>query len=286
MRRGWLQWHAGAVPISVALVLVLAGSARGIPSGDPNIPWLERIFAVLDKAKDIHPAFETPYPVAIVDGGRIRIYEPDAARRAYVLAAEAQDKYGVPKGVRAAMPLDVWENRIACVVTPDVFGEPGGYSVILHEFVHCYQWTTSEPRLKGVLGIFRSAMERKDYMWELQYPFPYVDPAFVRDYGDMLVALDSGDGAHALAARKALKARLSAGEWEYMTWQEWKEGTARYLENELKARLGLPPNTGGLKPPFARVTFYAGGERLIRLLDSLDPGLARNIEALYLRIAS
>lgn len=40
-----------------------------------------------------------------------------------------------------------------------------------------------------------------------------------------------------------------------------------------------------MEPPFTRVSFYAGGELLIRQLEKLNPGLAKNIEALYLRIA-
>lgn len=35
------------------------------------------------------------------------------------------------------MPLAFWDNRIACVVTGEVFGEPDGYVFIYHEFIHC-----------------------------------------------------------------------------------------------------------------------------------------------------
>ena len=140
-------------------------------------------------------------------------------------------------------------------------------------------------RLKGSLGIYKKAMERKDFMWELEYHFPYGDADFGRDYKELLSALETGDDRRAWSIRTALKARLSPEDWEYMTWQEWKEGTARYLENEIKARFGFPANTGGMRPPFTRVSFYAGGELLIRMLDKLDPGLARNIETLYRRIA-
>jgi hypothetical protein len=70
-----------------------------------------------------------------------------------------------------------------------------------------------------------------------------------------------------------------------MTWQEWKEGLARYLENTVASRLGLPANAGGLKPPFTRVTFYAGGAAVIRALAEKQPALLKDIEALYHRIA-
>lgn len=64
-------------------------------------------------------------------------------------------------------------------------------------------------------------------MWELEHPFPYGDADFVRDYKDLLSALGTGDEGRVVSIRKALKERLSWEDWEYMTWQEWKEGTAR-----------------------------------------------------------
>ena len=140
-------------------------------------------------------------------------------------------------------------------------------------------------RLKEKMEVFHLAQERRDFMWELQHPFQYDDPAFRRDYEAMLASLAEGDLDHARADRKAIRERLSRMDWEYLTWQEWKEGLARYLENSANARLGLPENRGGRRPPFSRVSFYAGGEALIRSLATEKPGLAKDIEALYRRIA-
>jgi hypothetical protein len=252
---------------------------------DPNLAPLARLFDVQEKIRDIHPAFERLHPVAIVSGGQFSIYVPDLTKRAYRLVMTAPDKYNVPVGIRAAMPLDFWGDRMACVVSPEVFDTPAGYATVFHEFVHCYQWDTCETRLKGALGVYKKAMERKDYMWELQFPFPYGDADFVRDYGAGIAALEAGDPVRISDIRKALKARLKPEEREYMTWQEWKEGFARFLENEIHVRLGLPLNSGGLKPPYNRVSFYSGGEALIRLLEKREPGLTKDIESLYHRIA-
>lgn len=60
---------------------------------------------------------------------------------------------------------------------------------------------------------------------------------------------------------------------------------ARYLENAIAARLGQPANHGGLAPPFSRVTFYAGGEALIRALSDGQPAVLNDIDALHHRIA-
>ncbi|HEX2694340.1 MAG TPA: hypothetical protein VHP61_01195 [Acidobacteriota bacterium] len=275
--------------IALMMIFCLGGSvtvsAQDRISVIPHAASLDRLFVLQDTIRDIHPAFETLYPVAIVYGGQFHIYEPDMGKRAYRFVLEAPDKFHVPVGIRAAMPLDFWGNKIACVVTPEVFIEPGGYAIIFHEFVHCYQWETCEPRLKESLRVYRKAMDGKDFMWELEHPFPYGDADFARDYKDLLSMLGTGEEGRVVSIRTALKERLSREDWEYMTWQEWKEGTARYLENEIKARLGLPVNKGGMEPPFTRVSFYAGGERLIRMLDKMDPGLARTIETLYQRIA-
>jgi len=277
----------------LALVLSVVFGALGpstvrawdAASPDPHVASLDRLYDLQDKIRDIHPAFETLYPVAVIEQGRFFVYVPDPGRRTYELDKEAAEEFQIPIGVRAAMPLPFWENRMACVITPEIFVEAGGYAVIFHEFVHCYQWETCELRLKTSLRVYKTAMERKDFMWELQYPFPYGDEGIAADYGAMLEALVTEDEKRAASLREAIRDRLSPEAWEYMTWQEWKEGTARYLENEIKARLELPANWGGLEAPLTRVSFYAGGELLIRLLAKKDPRLVRDIEALYRRIA-
>jgi hypothetical protein len=51
-----------------------------------------------------------------------------------------------------------------------------------------------------------------------------------------------------------------------MIWQEWKEGFARFIENQINGRLNLPENHGGKEKPFNRVVFYEGGAHYIKLL--------------------
>ncbi len=264
--------------------LALPASAARTGAGRSADP-LGQVFAVQRQIRDLHPAFQKVYPIAVVRDKRISVYVPVPEHWSYRLAASGPDTYNIPEGVRAAMPLDFWGGRIACVVTPDVFDTPAGYVTIFHEFVHCYQWETCEMRLKEKLEVFRQAQERRDFMWELQHPFPYEDPAFRSDYEAMLRSLAEGDLDHARAGRKAIRERLSREDWEYMTWQEWKEGLARYLENAANARLGLPENRGGRRLPFNRLSFYAGGEALIRALVQAKTGSVKDIEALYHRIA-
>ncbi len=280
--------------LALALLLALSTAAPGASSHavdrqEPAAPKLDaaldRVVAIQRQLRDLHPAFARVYPVAVVRDKTFYIYEQDAATGRYRLVKTAPDRMNVQAGLRAAMPLDFWDGRVACVVTPDAFDNLRGFIVVFHEFVHCHQWETCELRLKEKMGLYRSAMERKDYMWELQYAFPYTSEAFAGPYGAMLTTLANKEAAALPAIRGRLRQSLSPDEWDYMTWQEWKEGTARYLENQACLRLGEPANTGGVKPPFSRVTFYAGGEALIHALSAREPGIEKDLERLYHRIA-
>jgi hypothetical protein len=258
----------------------------GDPVADKYSAPLARIFDLQDRLRSIHPALDKVYPVAIVENKAFHIFEPDPERRAYRLVRTSPDTYDIPTGIRAAMPLDFWDNRIACVVTGEVFGQPDGYVFIFHEFVHCAQWEGPELELKGGLRLYQDAMKNKDYMWELQHPFPYEEAGFVKLYADLLAAWARDDVPAAASLRAELKRSLAQPEWEYLTWQEWKEGLARFIENRIRATLGLAENTGGKARPYTRITFYLGGDLLIRFLERRTPGAASDISELHRAISS
>lgn len=245
---------------------------------------LAKVLTCREEAADLHPAFAKTYPVALVEAGQFYVFTPDAAGKNWVLSAQAPVKSPMPAGIRAAMPLAFWDNRMACVVSPEVFASPEGYATILHEFVHCYQWETVEGKLKQGLAVNREAIARGDYMWELQYPFPYGNSEIKRVYGLWSAALEKGRMKKADHWRSLLRKGLNSLDWEYMTWQEWKEGLARYLENRVRSRFGLRANRPAQDAPFDRVTFYRGGELFISRLREGAPGLDKNSERLYLRI--
>ena len=275
----------------LAILLILTGlalCAQGLPDAAAVTgrfrAELEKVSSYREKVADLHPAFAKTYPVALAEDGRLTVFEPGADGRTWTLAARAPVKPLLPVGVKAAMPLGFWGNRMACVVTPEIFAVPGGYAVILHEFVHCYEWETVEGKLKEGLEINREAMARRDFMWELQYPFPYGNGEVKRVYELWLAALEKGRTKKAGHWRSLLRKGLSSRDWEYMTWQEWKEGLARYLENRVRSRLAMGINLPDPNPPFDRVTFYRGGELLITRLQKSEPGLDKDIERLYRRI--
>lgn len=245
---------------------------------------LARVSAYREKAADLHPAFAKTYPVALIEDGQLTVFAPGADGRSWAQAAQAPVKPPMPVGVKAAMPLGFWGNRMACVVTPEIFAVPEGYAVILHEFVHCYEWETVEGKLKQGLTINQEAMARRDFMWELEYPFPYGNAEVKRVYELWLEALEKGRVKKAGHWRSLLRKGLNSRDWEYMTWQEWKEGLARYLENLVRRRFGMGINLPDPNPAFDRVTFYRGGELFIARLQEKEPGLDKNIELLYRRI--
>lgn len=237
---------------------------------------LQKVWRMRSQVMDIHPFLEQVWPVAVVESDHFLIYDLDASGERYVLSCRAPTPMPVPKGVRAAFPLECYGGRAACVVSGDVFDTLDGYVTIWHEFVHCQQWETCEPRLREGLEIARRARAENNPMWEIDHPFPYA--AFLQ-------AAAAGAAGDILACRTRLREGLASVDLEYMVWQEWKEGLARYIENRIRSRLGLEEHHGGQEAPFSRVSFYEGGARLIAFLGRSEPVLLWDIEALFARMA-
>lgn len=236
------------------------------------------------RVKGLHPSIEKCYPVALAAAQQLAIYDFDSAEEQYRFIKQIPMPMPIPKGVRSAFQLENYEGRIACVVTPEIFDSPEGFVTILHEFVHCYQYETCEQELKGKLDIAQKAQEVGDCMWEIEHPFPYEAKNFTCGYLDFLLAIKVNDHNHIQDIRRKLRSYLGVHDYEYMVWQEWKEGFARWVENRVKMRLDLPENKKGLTQPFSRVLFYAGGEAYIDYLLKQDPTLPRDLRGLFQRI--
>ncbi|MCD6551472.1 hypothetical protein [Thermotoga sp.] len=245
---------------------------------------LQKIIEIREEIKNVHPFLEKIFPVAIVTDGSFFVFEFNPEERRFFLVRKFPAKMEIPESLRAAFPLDFYANRIACVVTPDVFDSLEDYTAVFHEFIHCQQWEICELKLKQRLKVAQEAVRRGDYMWELAYPFPYEDEVFSKAYSRFLKALEYGDSASVHRCRGQLRDTLGEKDFEYMVWQEWKEGFARYIENRIRKRLGLTENHSGLKKPFCRTTFYEGGARLIEFFIAKEPELSVNIEDLFNRM--
>lgn len=250
-------------------------------------PFLEKLDKLIQLHQDVaglNPALKSLYPIAIVKDEQFLIFDFDQDQGRYRFRKTAPLPMPIPQGVRAAFQLENYGGRIACVVTPEVFDEIRGYVTILHEFVHCYQYETCEQALKLTLDVARQAQEKGNVMWEIEHPFPYTARDFIQPYQGFLHAVHQNDKERILNNRKQLETYLGRHDYEYMVWQEWKEGFARWVENLVKRELGFPENKGGLQPPYSRISFYAGGEAYINYLSEKDPTLVKNIRNLFQRL--
>lgn len=242
---------------------------------------LQAIFVVQRQIQDLHPFLTMCFPVAIVEDQQFFIFEVDITGASYRLVKTATVDMPLPERVRAAFPLTCHADQICCVVTPDVFDDEAGYITIFHEFIHCYQFTSGEQQLKQTLQVAQAAMAKQDYLWELNHPFPYADEHVEETYRTFLAAAAQHDSDAVLHQRRCLQRRLAHYDYEYMVWQEWKEGFARFIENKIRVRLGFVENYGGAQPPFSRVTFYAGGARYIEMIENAHPPLLEKIDLLF-----
>jgi hypothetical protein len=239
------------------------------------------LIALHHHVKDINPALASLYPVAIVQDDRFLVYDFEPNSQSYQFQKAITSPMPIPTGVRAAFPLEAYRNKITCVVTPDIFDNPEGYVTILHEFVHCYQFETCELDLKMSLDIALHAQETGNAMWEIEYPFPYQAEHFIQAYTRFMAAIQGENKTEIQQARRALKAYLGLHDFEYMIWQEWKEGFARCVENKINRYLGRQENTRGSKPPFSRVSFYAGGAAYIDYLSASNSRFTRDLPYLF-----
>jgi hypothetical protein len=249
--------------------------------------YLEQINELIPihrKVAWVNPAIHAMYPVVIAEGEQLFIYDHDASLACYQFIKHIPAPMPIPKGVRAAFQLRDYGGRIVCVVTPDIFDASDGFVTILHEFVHCYQYETCEQELKLRLDVARQASEKGDFMWEIQHPFPYDARAFTQGYADFFAAVLRADQPAIQGARGALRAYLGLHDYEYMVWQEWKEGFARWVENRVRPALGFPERTSGLEVPYSRKTFYAGGAAYIDYLHQQDSSVVNDLQRLFARM--
>jgi len=272
------------------LSMLLMGQLAGAPMVTPDAVArqfkepLVRVFEYRDILKGVHPFIKHLYPIAIVKDNHFYVFDLNADQSQYELKAHSPTNMPVPEGVRAAFPLDFYQGKAACIVTGDVFDTPMGYVTIFHEFIHCHQWETVEPGLRDSLPLAQYAKENQDYMWEMSHPFPYGEKNVEETYRRFIHALTIGDEEAIWLNRKALQSMLSPFDYQYMVWQEWKEGFALFIENKLRQQLGLENNHVGRAGALSRLAFYAGGEAYIKHLLKENPPLDTDLEALFSKL--
>ncbi len=239
----------------------------------------ENFLSLWLKVRDLHPSLQALQPIAIVDEKHVYLYEPSEG--GYHLRKVWSRPDYLHDNLLSAFPLKENNFKITCVVGFKAVKDLEGMVFILHEFVHCFQFNTVEMELRERLEINKYYMERKKYDWELTHSFPYHNEKIRRLYIDFVNSIISKRYKDVSTIRFRLKELLSKMDYEYMVWQEWKEGFARYIENLIRERMGLKRQIYKSEAPFNRVTFYFGGEELIRYLIGLDPSLENDLVRLF-----
>ncbi len=224
------------------------------------LPALNSVIPKKKESAKIHALFNQNYPVAIAVSDKLHIFREQNGQFTYDTSITIPMKVSV--GTRAAFCLNENSDSCCCVVTPDCLEEPNFYTVILHEFVHCYQSRTCERKLRNTLLVYRNAMEIGDNMWEINHPFPYLNPSFVS-----LIKKSSGyNQQEFMAVLSDLKQNIDILDYEFMIWQMWKEGFARFIENKIRKNNNLKFNTNGSDHTIPeRASLYFTGERFWQL---------------------
>lgn len=243
---------------------------------------LKQITQMQDSAIEVHPLFNKLYPIALVEGEEVYLFEEQGGEYKFQFKKKSAMTY--PNQIRAAFPMQENEYNMTCVVSPDALSKQSELILIFHEFVHCHQAETCESELKENLPIYQKAMAEKDYMWEINYAFPYDNAELWNSYKKAAALMEAGKFELAKTARADFLSKLTEEQKQYVIWQEWKEGFARFIENELRMYFRTENNDYGWEQDFSRITFYAGGERMIRALVSQDTDLQIELKRLYEKI--
>ena len=245
---------------------------------------LVQLTEIKNRAVSINKCFKNFYPIAIAIQDSLFIYDNTDNSSKYSLVKKTAQPFPIPAGMQASFPLSVYDNKAVCMITPVSLTRPDGNAFILHEFIHCYQLNSVEIEIKEKLSIYKEAMAMQDYMWEMDHPFPYNNSLYNKLYGLFKSALISDSTEAAKKFRSQIKNYLSKIDFEYLLWQEWKEGFARYNENKIREMLGIEINNYGSDEPYNRVSFYYSGDLLASRLIENEPVLIDDILLLFERM--
>jgi len=251
---------------------------------EKQIAFLDEIIIMHGIIKDIHKSLNKLYPIAIVNNGYFFVFEPNEIGNKYEFKLKEKIPMPFSGDIFAAFPPDFYEMKSSAVISKNILENKNNFVSIFHEFVHCFQMENGEFDIKNGLSIAKQEMGKNNYSWEINYPFPYDNEYFKNKTIELSDFFANGDYENVNIYHKEMKAHLQETEFEYLIWQEWKEGFARYIENLINAKIGSHLNTNVLRPPFDRVHFYEIGSNYIKMLIMNDKELENNILDLFHRM--
>ena len=235
--------------------------------------WAESLKEIINlhqQIKHIDLSLEKLHAVAIVKHDTFYVFDYNRTKKVYELVYEKHmPGLQIPDKVLASFPLDFYNMKAAAVISEDALTSLEKQIFVFHEFVHCYQYENGETELKEALGIYKKYKKENNPMWEIKHPFPYDNADFSRRINSLAGAYNAPDEKKILGIYGELKNTLSDFDYEYMIWQEFKEGYARYVENNIRQFLKIQPNDSYPKAPFTRALFYWMGSRHISFIKNI-----------------
>lgn len=245
---------------------------------------LEKLHQLHKQVRDIDVSISELYPVTLVENNTFFVFDLNKSGEEYEYKLESPTPMPIPGGVLASFSLDFYNEKSSAIISDEAFNTLKGYIFIFHEFIHCFQWENGERDLRKTLEIERKYRNENNYMWEITHPFPYENSIFINNTRELETYIDAEDYNRVFHYHKQMKEGLDRIDYEYMIWQEWKEGFARSIENIIRHRIGVKTNTIKLQPQFNRVSFYEIGSKYINLLINNNPHLKNDIRELYYKM--
>jgi hypothetical protein len=138
-----------------------------------QLNYLHNLCKTHDRVKWLGESISELQPVAIVKDNHFFVFEPDDKKYKFIM--KHPTPFPINFEIYAAFPLECYQNKIVAIVTENALREEKNYVIVLHEFVHCFQWNTCEKELRSGLVIEKEQMSKGRFDWEINYPFPYED---------------------------------------------------------------------------------------------------------------
>jgi len=247
--------------------------------------WAESLKEIINlhqRIQNIDLCVKSLHAVAIVKNNVFFVFDYNRTKKVYELVYEKHvPGMKIPDKVLASFPLDFYNMKPAAVISEDALTSLEKQIFVFHEFVHCFQYENGEMNLKEDLNIFSKYKKENNPMWEINHEFPYNNADFIKHITSLFSAYNAPDEKNILSIYGELKNTLSDIDYEYMIWQEFKEGYARYVENSIRLNLEIAPNDTCPKEPFNRTVFYWTGSKHISLIKDVQKKSFSSLRELY-----
>ena len=228
---------------------------------------LSKIVQMHSSIVNIDNSLNKLYPITIVENNTFYVFDYEKPNNKYkYIMEQSLPNISIPSDIMACFPLDFYDMKASAVISTSALDNIVGNTLIFHEFVHCYQYENYENDIKNTLQLHMQNMKIDNYMWEINYAFPYDDIYFINKVEELNTHYMTNDTKNIKLFYKAMKDYLKQEDYEYMIWQEWKEGYARYVENKIRTHYNLDISKNEIVEPFDRVPFYELGSRHIDLI--------------------